>query len=103
MISVMGGFTRSYLKRYFSKHKALNPKCVAGERACPPEDCGSVDGYYRVVNILQNSNHDEYEEYVEWLKGHAKNYYPYDPDEFISDKIRFDNPKQRWKYAFSQD
>jgi hypothetical protein len=82
---------------------AKYPKCLAGERACPPEDCGSVDGYYRLVKILQDPNHDEYEEYVEWLKGHAKNYHPYKPDEFNPDKIRFDNPKQKWKYAFSQD
>lgn len=79
------------------------PKCVAGERACPPEDCGSVDGYYRVVKILQDPKHDEYKEHIEWLKGHAKNYYPYDPDEFIPDKVRFDNPKQRWKIAFTQN
>ena len=41
------------------------PKYLAGERACPPEDCGSVDGYYRIVSILRDPNHDEYEEYVE--------------------------------------
>ena len=30
------------------------PKCLAGERACPPDDCGSVDGYYRIVSILRD-------------------------------------------------
>jgi len=79
------------------------PKCLDGERACPPEDCGGVDGYYRLIKILQDPHHDEYEEYVEWLKGHAKNYHPYKPDEFNPDKVHFDNPKQRWKYAFSQE
>jgi Plasmid pRiA4b ORF-3-like protein len=37
-----------------------------------------------------------------WLKGHAKNYYPYKPDEFLPDKVHFDNPKKRWKIAFSK-
>ena len=78
------------------------PKCLAGQRACPPEDCGGVHGYYRLVNILQDPSHDEYEGHVEWLKGHAKNYHPYKPDEFNPEKVHFDNPKQRWKYAFSQ-
>ena len=30
------------------------PKCIGGERACPPEDCGSVPGYYRLIEILKN-------------------------------------------------
>jgi hypothetical protein len=78
------------------------PKCSAGERACPPEDCGGVDGYYRVLEILRDPRHDEYEEYTEWLKGHAKNYYPYAPDEFNPDNVRFDNPGRRFKRAFSR-
>ena len=28
------------------------PKCIGGERACPPEDCGSISGYYRLIKIL---------------------------------------------------
>jgi hypothetical protein len=86
--------------------KAKNTKypiCIGGERACPPEDCGSIPGYYRLIEILHNQNHDEYEEYIAWLKGHAKNYYPYDPDKFAPDGVLFDNPKRRWKIAFSQN
>ena len=30
------------------------PKCLAGERAFPPEDCGSIDGYYRIGSILRD-------------------------------------------------
>ena len=52
------------------------PKCMGGERACPPEDCGSISGYYRFLKILQGPTHTEYEEYVVWLQSHAKNYYP---------------------------
>ncbi len=28
------------------------PDCIAGARACPPEDCGGVPGYFRLVRPL---------------------------------------------------
>lgn len=77
------------------------PICIRGERACPPEDCGGVSGYYNMVEILSNLEHPEHLEYVEWLKGHAKNYYPYDPSNFDPSKVHFRNPKKRFKMAFS--
>jgi hypothetical protein len=77
------------------------PKCVAGEHACPPEDCGGVHGYYELIQILKNPKHPEYSVYIEWLKGHAKNYYPYEPDQFNPEKVNFWDPKKRWKMAFS--
>ncbi len=78
------------------------PKCIAGERACPPEDCGSVPGYYELLEIIKNPDHPEYEDMNEWLKGHAKNYYPYDPDKFDPSAVYFWNPKKRWDMAFSR-
>jgi hypothetical protein len=80
---------------------ATYPRCIAGERACPPEDCGSVPGYYRVVDIINNPRHADYQETIGWLKGHAKNYYPYDPEAFHPEQVRFDNPEKRWRFAFS--
>lgn len=77
------------------------PRCVAGERACPPEDCGSVPGYYRLLEILNDPSNDEYEDMTDWLKGHAKSYHPYNPDTFDRQSVKFDNPKTRWKQAFS--
>ncbi len=79
------------------------PRCIAGERACPPEDCGGVGGYYQLLKILSDPNHPEYQEYNEWLKGHAKNYFPYEPDKFEPDKVEFWDPKRRWKMAFQSD
>lgn len=31
------------------------PRCVAGARACPPEDCGGVWGYARILDLLERS------------------------------------------------
>jgi Plasmid pRiA4b ORF-3-like protein len=77
------------------------PKCVAGERACPPEDCGGVPGYYELIEILKSPKHPQYRDYIEWLKGHAKNYYPYEQDQFNSEKVEFWDPKRRLNMAFS--
>lgn len=34
---------------------------------------------------------------VEWLKGHAKNYYPYNPDFFDPESVNFWDPQKRWQ------
>jgi len=85
------------------KEKRLKyPRCIDGERACPPEDCGGVGGYYNLLEILENPEDEEYKAMVEWLKGHLKNYHPYKPDQFDPKKVKFDDPKMRWEHAFSE-
>lgn len=41
--------------------------CVAGERACPPEDCGGVPGYYHLLDVMDDPDHGDYEHLTEWL------------------------------------
>lgn len=43
------------------------PICVAGRMNCPPEDCGGVWGYANILKILNQPDHEEYEDYLEWL------------------------------------
>lgn len=76
------------------------PRCIGGQRACPPEDCGGVPGYGRLLAILNDPHHPEYEDHVEWLKGHVKNYFPYEPDHFDPADVHFDDPKERWIASF---
>ena len=71
------------------------PKCNAGARACPPEDCGGIHGYYQVLDVLADPNDEGHESMLEWLGG------KYNPREFARGKIKFDNPTIRWKRAFS--
>ncbi len=66
------------------------PRCIDGKRACPPEDCGSIPGYERLIEIMQNPGDEEYESMLDWLGFH------YDPEAFTT-KIRFSNPKTRLK------
>ena len=71
------------------------PKCVGGERACPPEDCGSVPGYEELLEIIADPQHEEFYNTVEWLNGHVKKYWPYQPDYFDPKKVKFDDPHER--------
>ncbi len=34
--------------------------CLAGARACPPEDCGGVGGYENLLKVLRNRRHPEH-------------------------------------------
>jgi len=43
------------------------PTCTAGERACPPEDCGGVHGYADLIDTLADPAHPEYQHLLEWL------------------------------------
>lgn len=48
--------------------KALEPfTCMAGEGACPPEDCGGLWGYYEKLEALKNPKDEYYEEVREWM------------------------------------
>ena len=79
------------------------PACLSGERACPPEDCGGLPGFYDLLDILKDQNHAEYEDMQDWLKNHAKDYTPYDPDHFDPAEIHFDDPRKRWEQAFQEE
>ena len=43
------------------------PVCLTGKRACPPEDCSGAWRYSELLEIMQDPNHEEYEDMVEWL------------------------------------
>ena len=45
------------------------PLCIAGARACPPEDCGGPWGYAELLEALQDSNLPQHGERLEWVGG----------------------------------
>lgn len=55
---------------------AVYPRCTAGKRNCPPEDCGGPWGYEDILNALKDPDNPEYAERLEWLGD------DYDPEEF---------------------
>jgi hypothetical protein len=51
------------------------PICIQAEGACPPEDCGGVRGFQEFLTIIQDEDHPEHEEMLEWVGGY------FDPDD----------------------
>ncbi len=47
--------------------KIIKATCLAGKGKCPPEDCGGPWGYERLLEILNDPQHEEYEDMREWL------------------------------------
>jgi putative DNA-invertase from lambdoid prophage Rac len=45
------------------------PNCITGKRACPPEDCGGIWGYQNFLEVIQDPDHPEHEEMLEWVGG----------------------------------
>jgi len=43
------------------------PRCVEGQRACPPEDCGGPWRYKTMLEALKDPRHEEHEEFLEWI------------------------------------
>lgn len=52
------------------------PNCIAGERACPPEDVGGVPGFERFLQAMADPADPEHNEYMTWFGGE------FFPDEF---------------------
>jgi hypothetical protein len=55
------------------------PRCIDGDRACPPEDVGGVWGFADFVEAVTNSDHERHEEFLEWNG-------PFDPTDFDAKK-----------------
>jgi hypothetical protein len=60
---------------------ARYPQCVAGKRACPPEDCGGVWGYAHFLEVINDPSDPEHEEMLEWAGG------SFDPEAFSIEEV----------------
>jgi hypothetical protein len=63
------------------------PICLGGARNCPPEDCGGTTGYEELLAILQNKEHPQYNDLLNWLGG------TYDPEAFDIQKVNLELSK----------
>ncbi|MEX0643126.1 MAG: plasmid pRiA4b ORF-3 family protein [Pirellulales bacterium] len=49
------------------KSDSAPPVCLTGKKACPPEDCGGVFGYYHMLEVAADPEHEDHDAVVEWL------------------------------------
>ena len=72
------------------------PMVVKYKGDCPYEDCGGIEAYYELLEILKNPSHPEYEAYKSWIDESVFNDYEYDIDTVnIEFEFNFD-PESDW-------
>lgn len=85
-----------HLEDVGERDAGVYPRCLAGENAAPPEDCGGVHGFEELKEALGRPKSARYREMRDWLsKGHAKVYWPFDPLAFEPGKVVFRDPAER--------
>ena len=57
------------------------PVCTGGERACAPEDCGGIGGFYDLLDALGDPAHEQYDELRDGVGD------DYDPDAFSIEEV----------------
>lgn len=57
------------------------PVCLAGKRACPPEDCGGIWEYTDILEAVEDPRHPEYYNMLKWVEN------GFDPESFNLDEI----------------
>ncbi|MEI8140138.1 MAG: plasmid pRiA4b ORF-3 family protein [bacterium] len=70
------------------------PRCIGGEKACPPEDCGGSSGYRRFKKAIAYHNAEDHDASLSWVGGW------FDPEWLDLGLIRFQDPHLRWEIAF---
>jgi hypothetical protein len=56
------------IKENDERYKGV-PVCIDGQNACPPEDVGGIGGYYHFLEVLSDPEHEEYEDFRNWING----------------------------------
>ena len=75
------------------------PRCVDGERGCPPDDCGGEPGYEELVEVMSDSEHEAHADMAAWLQRHPGGYWPFDPEAFDPASVEFQDPAARLESA----
>lgn len=93
---------RVILEQVFPAPPGTNfPKCTAGERASPPDDCGGPPGYAQLLEILADKKHPEHAERLRWVKRMKGLRGAFDPEAFDERDVRFADPAGRLKRVLS--
>ena len=64
------------------------PKITSGKMCCPPEDVGSIPGYYNLIKVMEGPDCEEKKELLEWLG------YKFDAKKFNIKDVEFSIQKK---------
>src|SRR3990172_6343959 len=80
------------------------PRCIEGEQACPPEDCGGPTGYATMLKVLKDPNHEDFDDVFE-RAGEKFNAEAFDPGRVnrIWATWDFSDPKSGPSYDADQE
>lgn len=65
------------------------PLCVAGARACPPDDVGGAHGYHDFLVTLADPSHEEHDSMLVWIGG------AFDPEGFDINSVNRELRRRR--------
>jgi Plasmid pRiA4b ORF-3-like protein len=78
------------------------PRCTAGERAAPPDDCGGVSGYESLLEILADPQHEEYKSSHRWATSMKGLRGRFDPEAFDEQRVKFENAGGRLRRMLAE-
>ena len=83
--------------RYFDPELQAEIECLEGERACPPEDVGSVPGYYDFCEAVRDPSNEDHENLTLWYDSFPWYETGFDSERFDLDKVNRELLKyMRW-------
>ena len=82
------------------KYGAKYPACLDGQLACPPEDCGGIDGYRTCVDTAAGKHPFEDEADARQLKVWLGDWRP---EKFNTKEVVFESPRTRFLRTMRPD
>ena len=76
------------------------PVCLDGQRACPPEDCGGIDGYQACVDMAAGKHHFVDDADARQLKVWLGDWRP---EKFNAAEVVFESPRKRFMDTMRPD
>ena len=78
------------------------PRCTAGERSGPPDDCGGPGGYESLLATLADPEDPDYASSHAWAASQKGRRGKFDPEAFDEQQVKFANPASRLKSLLAQ-
>lgn len=73
------------------------PRCTAGERSAPPDDCGGPIGYESLLETLADPGHPDHASSHAWASRQKGRRGRFDPEAFDEQQVKFASPAPRLK------